>query len=172
MLPKMEPQVVLLQCHAQGGFEVGDVHDILRLCPQSNVLIMAHHPDRNQVYKLLESGAKSFLLQECDQDEILSALKACAKGEKFFCDRVLDVLIQPSESGISGDSFKKNGYQERNLTPREAEILEYIGSGMSTSEIAQTLMLSTHTVHTHRKNIMRKLGVHKTSDLIRKAVRS
>ena len=171
MVPKMEPKVVLLDYRPDGGFQVEDVHAVRHLGPQANVLILAHFPDRQQVYQLLESGAKSFLLQECDRDEIISALRACAKGDKFFCDRILDVLIEPLDTQAARPSTARASSSAMPvLTQREKEILYHIGQGKTTQQIAETLMLSTHTVHTHRKNIMRKTGVHKTADLIRYAM--
>ena len=109
--------------------------------------------------KLLESGINGCVTRSCSEDEIINAIFSIAKGEKFFCNKVVDVILN------------KHLYQKEEdcaatvLSGREAEVTGLIASGLTNKEIATELFLSSHTIHTHRKNIMRKLKLKSVSEL-------
>lgn len=168
IVPKMEPDLLVVDLGSQSVFAQRDIAEAVRLWPPMHMLALIDDPQRADVYEGLRQGVKSFLLYACDRDEIVSALRTTAKGDKFFCTQVLDTLLDPSHP--EGEAAEPTVVSTDSLTQREGEILTLIGQGHSTQQISQLLMLSRHTVQTHRKNIMRKLGLQTTARLIRFAV--
>ena len=108
---------------------------------------------------VLEKGVEGYLTRECDEDEIIHAIFAIAKGEKFYCNKVMDIILNKQYNP------EDNNCEPTTLTQRETEITALIAKGMTNKSIAEQLHLSPHTVHTHRKNILRKLGINSVSEL-------
>lgn len=168
ILPEAQADLVIFDYHAPNDtFSIEDVKEISSISPETNTLIISSWLDKKIVMKVLEYGAKGFLLKECDQTEILGAIHAINKNEKFFCGRVLDIILErhdiPTEE-------PREECDPTNLTQRETEIVRLMAEGISTNDIAEELSLSVHTIYTHRKNIMRKLGVKTASEVILYAI--
>ena len=162
---RLRPQLVILDYNSPGSFETVDIRNISTHSPQTNVLVISSDLKKDQVFQALEYGAKGFLLKECDQTEILGAIHALAKNDKFFCGKVLDIILERRLSPNLVDACEPTF-----LTERETEIVKLMAEGVSTQEIADQLCLSVHTIYTHRKNVMRKLGVTKAADVILYAI--
>ena len=133
--------------------------------PKTNILIISSDENRDTIHFILENGVNSFLTKDCDETEIRNAIYATAKGEKFFCGKILDIIFEKHYSKDNGESCEPT-----ELTTRELEIVKLIIEGHSTKEIADQLCLSHHTIYTHKKNVMKKLGIKSTSELILYAV--
>jgi len=158
-----QPRVVILDYHQPGNFSTDTVNRIKENSPKTNVLIISSDTDKGRIDAVLENGVNSFLTKCCDDKEILGAINATAKGEKYFCNNVLNYLLEKS--------FPKEGdCSPTPLSPRELEIVKHVAQGKIAKEIASELHLSTHTVYTHRKNIMKKLGFGSVSELVLYAV--
>ncbi len=123
-------------------------------------LFQAEYKKEN-VLKIINSGALGWLTKECEKNEILAALESMARGERFICNKILDVILE-----------KKHGETnaENDLTDREVEIIKLIAERYSNQEIAEKLFISIHTVYTHRKNIMKKLQLKSPVELILYAI--
>jgi len=159
-------QVVILDYNQPERFSRATVEDIKRSFPKTNILIISADNNKENIYGILELGVNSFLTKACGEEEIIDAIKATARGEKFFCTKVLDYLLEKSFSRNNGDA----PCSPTPLTPREVEIVQLIARGLIAKEIAGKLNLSTHTVYTHRKNIMKKLQLNTASELVLYAV--
>ncbi|MEL7340089.1 MAG: response regulator transcription factor [Bacteroidota bacterium] len=160
---KLEPDVVIIDYRAGKAFSTESVHDLIERSPNTNVLVISSDLERRQVLSVLEFGVLGFLLKECDEAEILGAIKSVASGEKFFCSKVLDILLDRSMNPAVADC------EPTRLTQREIEVVKQMAEGVPAQEIADRLELSVHTIYTHRKNIMRKLGATSASEVIRYA---
>ena len=157
------PNVLVLD-HAQAGhFSPNTIQKVKSACSSTNVLIISGDEDRKTIYEVLESGVNSFLSKQCGKKEIVDAVLATAKSEKFYCTNVLNYLLEKSFP-------KETECKPLPLSTREVEIVQLISSGLIAKEIAGKLNLSTHTIYTHRKNIMKKLGIGSTSELVLYAV--
>lgn len=161
LLEHKKADVVILDYSQPGAFGLETVRMIQNTSPETNVLIISSDNDKSNIFEILEMGIYSFLTKQCDQQEILSAINATAKGEKFFCNKVLDFILEKS--------FPRD--EEANCSPtplslREREIVQLVAEGKIAKEIAYQLNLSTHTIYTHRKNIMKKLALNSTSELV------
>jgi len=160
----LQPDVVLLDYKNSHHFNLEDIKEVKTISPSSKLLIISSDDDKNNIFKVIEYGINSFLTKECSQEEIINAIVATAKNEKFFCNKILDIILAKHLSKEDDDCAPTE------LTVRELEIVGLITEGHSTKDIAEELCLSTHTVYTHRKNVMRKLNVNSASELILYAI--
>jgi DNA-binding NarL/FixJ family response regulator len=162
-LETSRPDVVIMDYHAPGAFTLEDVLYVREHAPESGILVISSDLKREEVLKVLEWGVKGFLLKECDQAEIVSAISSVARQEKFFCGKVLDIILERRTQSAPGSG---EACQPTRLTERETEIVKLMAEGHATQGIAERLSLSVHTIYTHRKNIMRKLGVTTAAEVI------
>ena len=140
-----------------------------QLFPGARFLSISYMPSRFEVTEGLRKGITSFLLTECDMDEIIESIKSTASGEQFFCGKILSQVIQSADEALPPSEYVCDGIK---ISPRESEIIRLVAEGLTNKEIADKLFLSTHTVTTHRKNIMAKLGVNNTAGLVLFAIRN
>lgn len=160
---RSKPAVLIID-HTSEGFSPENIKELLGIFPDLNILAITKVMPKNFISRALESGVKSYLLKECDKVEINEAIYATAKGEQFFCGRIVNDIMNAAEETISVHaSFSCDGVR---ISPREVEIIRLVADGLSNKEIADKLFLSVHTVTTHRKNIMGKLGVNNTAGLV------
>lgn len=111
-----------------------------------------------------ELGIESCLTYSCDKDEIRDALRKLLKNERFYCPKITAKIIE-------GQQLRTHhGCKAVNLTERETEIAKLIAEGNTNKIIAELLCISPHTVHTHRKSLMKKLGVNSAAEVARFAV--
>jgi len=129
----------------------------------TNVLVISAQEEQQVVLRLLKAGVKGFITKACSQSEVLDAVEKVASGKKFFCAAVLDMLVNQGE----GDQEKGH---DKQLSNREIEVLKLIAEGNMTKEIAELLNLSYHTINSHRKNIIKKLGAKSSTELIISAI--
>lgn len=106
-------------------------------------------------------GVHAYLTYDCSQEEIEKALSHLRKDETFFCSKVLAKVLE------FGSAEANNPCAAIQLTQREVEIANYIAEGNTNKQIAEILCISPHTVHSHRKSLMKKLGVSSASDVTR-----
>lgn len=162
-LDKTQAEIVVLDYNQPGRFSTNTIEKIRQRSPLSRLLIISGDEDKKSIYQVLESGVNSFLSKQCGEKEIVDAVEATANNEKFYCTNVLNHLLEKSFP-------KEADCAPTPLSPREIEIVRLVASGLIAKEIAGKLHLSTHTIYTHRKNIMKKLKLGTTSELVLFAV--
>lgn len=156
--------ILIIDYKQPGHFNFSGLQLLKQKYPDCHIMVISADEEKQSIYQVLEMGVHAYLTKSCGEDEVSDALKAVARGEKFYCTRILDILLEKSfakdpETAISTP-----------LSARELEILQLVAKGFVAKEIADTLNLSTHTVYTHRKNILKKLGVSSTSELVLAAI--
>jgi len=147
-------------------FDLKSLNGFLREQSDLKVLIISDVTNEDSIFNVLDKGVQGFLTYTCDDDEIIHAVFAIAKGEKFYCNKVLDLVVNKHLYEKDGDRCAPT-----NLSARESEIAALIAGGQTNKEVANELCLSPHTIHTHRKNIMKKLGVRSASELTMSCLR-
>lgn len=163
-LKKYSPHVLIIDYAFPGNFAIDDIGKIRSAYPDTGILAITNDPLKDDLFRALEYGVNSFLLKQCDRNEIMSAVHATAKHEKFFCGKVLDIILDKQMHDKSAPC------EPTCLTKRETEIVGLIAMGATTKSIASDLHLSAHTVTTHRKNILKKLKVNTTAELVLYAI--
>ena len=165
LLKSTKPDIITIDYEQSDAFSLDDLRFIQEHAPNTKILTISSDDNSDNIFLALRYGVVSFLTKECDQDEILIALIATAKNEKFVCHRVIDIIIGKTMNETSEIDCKPY-----NLSIRELEIIQLTAKGLSAKEIAGKLFLSLHTVYTHKKNIMKKLKLNSSSELILYAI--
>jgi len=156
---KLKPQVVVMDCQLPQMTGLEATRKILLDRPETAVLMLSMHSEDTLVRQALEAGARGYVLKNAFDLDLARAIKEVAAGNS-----VLDPQVK------RGEALK--GERETGLTARELEVLQHIVAGKSNKEIASDLNLSVNTVSVHRANIMDRLGIHKTAELVVYAIRN
>lgn len=142
------------------------VERIVRRNPDAKVVMLSMYDDRVSVEKSLKAGAKGFIVKVSTADEIVDAIEEVAARRFYLCSKVSKYIVQ----GFLGKSSSRKR-DVTGLTPKEKEVLQLIAEGYSSKQIAKSFNLSLNTIHVHRNNIMKKLGIHKQAELVRYAIK-
>ncbi len=162
-LPEHEVDVLLMdiQMPELDGYETAKI--VSEKHPNVKVITLSMHSERIYIERMYEAGVAGYLLKSAGKEEIVKAIEKVYNGETYFSSEVAVAML-------SKPSSKKTSITASSLTRREKEIMELIASGMTNPEIAEKLFLSTDTIKTHRKNMMRKLNVNNTAALVKFAL--
>ncbi|HTO37816.1 MAG TPA: response regulator transcription factor [Brumimicrobium sp.] len=170
LLEKTQVDVIIID-YTQEAFTIDIIPKILSI--QKGVKVIAVTPEQtpNVIIEALKSGVTSYVKKDCDLGEIKDSVKETVLGNRFFCGKILDVIRRAS---IDVEHLDMVNYScaPVSISEREMEIIKYIAEGSTNIEIAELLHLSPHTVNTHRKNVMTKLGVKNTAGIVMYAVKS
>ncbi|MFV2063157.1 MAG: response regulator [Chloroflexota bacterium] len=164
---ELKPDVVLMDIAMPGISGLDATRELSSRHPEIKVLILTMHDRDDYLFEALRAGASGYVLKGADVKELLAGVRAVKRGE---------VYLQPAASkALVADYLRRAARGEDRdrydgLTDREREILRLIAQGLTTPEIAKDLVLSPHTVQSHRDNIMAKLDLHSKAALIRYAV--
>lgn len=170
MTGKVQPDVVLVDLAMPKMNGIEATRQIRERYPNTKVLVLTMHENDEYIYQILKSGAGGYVLKDSSREELSSAIRAVARGEKFFSSRVSEIMVE---------SFVKRREQlpvelssaDIPLTKREKEILSLVAEGLTNQQIADKLFISPRTVDTHRTNIMQKLDLHDVASLVRYAMK-
>jgi DNA-binding NarL/FixJ family response regulator len=162
---------VILIDYTSPGFDIDVIPKILSF--QSAAKFLAITPDQSAqtLVNALRSGVKSYVKKDCELSEIISAVEETGKGNKFFCGQILETIHRASID-VNDIDFESFSCEAVIVSERENEIIVLIAEGMTNAQIAEHLFLSNHTINTHRKNIMAKLGVKNTAGIVMYAVKT
>jgi DNA-binding NarL/FixJ family response regulator len=160
-----KPDLIIID-YTSANYSLDGLQQVIKKYPKAKILAITELQSNEIIAKGLKMGITSHLLKDCDQDEIVEAIYKTAKGEKFMCGKITNAILQ--EKSVNTSEYSCEGM---NISEREMEIITLIAEGYSNKEVADKLFLSTHTITTHRKNIMNKLGVNNTAGLVLFAVR-
>jgi len=164
-LKKEVPDVLIVDHCCDDCFSLKVIKTIKQNNPALNILVISHEKTAEEIKKIIGIGIKNYLLKDCDEQEIIDAIKSCAKGEKYFCGQIIDVLL---EKEISNKDHCETG----SITGREIDIIKELVSGKRPKEIADSLNISYFTVVTHKKNIYKKLGINHSLELAQYAIKT
>ena len=167
-LPTIKADVLILDYDQPGYFTPEVIQQVNVASPKTRILVISADNEKKNIFEVLKDGVHSFLTKECDDEEILNAIRATSKGEKFFCNKILDLLLERSFNDNTEELDED--CSPTPLSEREKDIVRLVANGKIAKEIASELNLSKHTVYTHRKNIMRKLKINSTSQLVLYAI--
>lgn len=162
---KADVYVVDISMPILNGIEAVD--RIVKQDPEAKVVMLSMYDDRVSVEKSLKAGAKGFIVKVSTADEIVGAIEEVSAGRFYLCSKVSKYVVQ----GFLGKTTPRNKRDSSGLTPKEKEVLQLIAEGYSSKDIAKSFNLSLNTIHVHRNNIMKKLGIHKQAELVRFAIK-
>ena len=143
-------EILIIDPYYNNQFCIGDLKKILKE-NSLKILILSNRQSKTEITDAINLGIKNYIFKESGLDEIITAIIATAKSEVFYCEKTMQTLF-----GHPLPPKKVDGAPL--LSYRETEIVQLIADGMANKEIAEKLYLSIHTIKTHRKNIIKKLG--------------
>jgi DNA-binding NarL/FixJ family response regulator len=160
LITKTPPDIIVIDYNQPGFFSIESIKHLIDQHPTIQLLVISSDENKENIYDVINSGVLRFLTKKCDAHEINEAFRAIIRGEKFFCSSIFNFIFEMS--------FSQNSYSSNPLplSARELEIVQLIAKGLIAKEISKKLNLSTHTVYTHRKNIMEKLKLKRSSELV------
>lgn len=164
----LSPHVVLMDVAMPllNGIEAAG--QIRKVNSDIGIIMLTMHADESYVLRALNAGVKGYLLKESAEEDLLRAVKAVSHGKPFFSPAITHTLLEDymrvlKQEGLS-DTFEL-------LTPREKEVLQLLAEGKTNKDVAAILDVSLYTVESHRTNLMQKLNLHNTAEIVLYAVR-
>ena len=133
-----------------------------------SVIILSMHADESYIIRALSAGARAYLLKDATDEDLLPAVRTVAAGKPFFSPAVTGVLVEDYVRQLQTRGLTDSYHL---LTDREKEVLQLLAEGRSNKEVASLLNLGLSTVETHRGNLMQKLNLHNTAEIVLYAVR-
>lgn len=159
-------QVVVMGVNPRSSEDVALMRRVSQLQPRPRVVAVSPECDRGAVLQMMQAGAISFVSMQSGMAELLCAIRAAGAGRAYLCPAAGAVMVD----GLDRSACAPDGRAP--LGEREEQVLCLIADGYSSKEIARNLQIAPSTVEVHRRNIMRKVGLHKVADLTRYAIRN
>lgn len=161
---KQQPDVILMDVSMPEMDGLEAARQIKVRWPNIHVLILTMHRSDEYFFEAIKAGASGYIIKAADTDELVNAVRVVGRGEVFLyptmARKLLEAYLERIENHTSFESL---------LSEREKEIMQMLVDGYSNKEIAEKLVLSLSTVHTHRSNLMRKLGLSSQRELVQYA---
>ena len=132
------------------------------------VIVLSMHADESYIIRALAAGARAYLLKDATDEDLLPAVRAVASGRPFFSPAVTSLLVEDYVRTLQQRGLNDSYHL---LTDREKEVLYLLAEGRSNKEAATLLDLGLSTIETHRANLMQKLNLHNTAEIVLYAVR-
>lgn len=170
LIEKNAPHIVIID-FLSDGFDIETVVEIRRSYPKVMLLAITPLQSGATLTSALRAGIDSYIKKSCDIPEVIDAIEKTSEGTSFYCGKILK-KIRKESIDINDLEVMDFSCDAIGLSKREKEVLGMIAEGHTNTKIAELLFLSAHTVTTHRKNIMHKLGVKNTAGIVMYAVKS
>lgn len=155
---ELKPKVIVMDLSMPELDGVQATKEIVKHLPGTEVLVLSMHSDDNYVRNALDAGAKGYLLKSAIDVDLVGAIRSVSEGKRYI------------GSGLKYVAHQQEDELNR-LTGREKQVLQLIAQGKSNKEIASLLELSVNTVSVHRANLMEKMNIHRTAELVLFAIR-
>jgi two-component system response regulator NreC len=168
IIEETRPDVVLMDVGLPGVSGLELTVRVKRIVPDIRVLVLTMYEREDYLFEALQAGASGYVLKGADIQDLLTAVRTVARGETYVYQSLTGKLVADYLSRIEDGADRKD-YD--GLSKREREVLALIAEGLTTSQIAERLYLSPHTVQTHRDHVMTKLDLHSRVALTKYAIR-
>ena len=169
---KFNPHVTILDISMPSMNGLEAARQIQKRVPDTKILILSVHDSDPLIQRVLESGARGYLLKSDAVRDLVTAVEALLSNKTFYTRRVEQVVLDGYLAKTTGVGDDGRDEDALTLTARQREIVQLLAEGKSSKEVATELEISVKTAETHRANIMRRLECHSVTELVRYAVRN
>jgi len=163
--------VILLNTYEPGDHDIDMIRIIQREHPQIKILIMAMTVQENFILRTLKAGAKGFLSKDADRYELIEAIMTVRNGYDYYSKSISNIILK-KYLDQPGTSAAIRNHPTSSLSEREIEVLKLFAESYTNQEIADKLFVSIRTVESHKNNIMRKINLKTTVDMVKFAIRN
>ena len=170
MVKKLKPDLVLVDISLPDQSGIQLTSEIRSLLPDTRVMIISMHSKIDYIAEAFQAGATGYVVKESASERLMNGLEYVSKGE-YFLDSSVSHEVVKKLMGTPGKEARISDAAYGTLTPREQEVMRLLAEGLSAKEVGGKLFISPKTVENHRSNIMRKLDLHSTVELIRYAAK-
>ena len=170
LLKKIEPDILLMDISLPKMTGIVITEKLSREYPEIKVIMLTANVDDESVFESFKAGALGYLPKNIQYDELIEAIKTVNEGNEYLAKSISDVVLKKYLNRAKVNSFKqlKN---DQELSKRELQVIELFAGGFSYKEIADQLNISSHTVESHKKNILEKLELNSIVDLVKYAIK-
>lgn len=165
LIPETNPHLIIVDISLKSGHGIELIKRVHAKYPKIKMLVASGFQESLYAERALRAGALGYLNKQDSGEKVIEAIQTVLRGERFVSDEITQKLVAQA----LGNRAEMADPIEL-LTDRELEIFRMIGNGQTSGAIASELMLSSHTIDTHRENIKRKLGFKNAAELTRRAV--
>jgi two-component system, NarL family, response regulator NreC len=165
---ELKPDVVVMDIGMRMLNGLDAAAHVIRENDKVAVIMLSMHADESYIRRALDAGARGYLLKDNADDDIERAVRSVIAGRPFFSPAITETLLE-DYMRMMREKKVQDSYDL--LTEREREVLQLLAEGKSNKEVATVLSLSPYTVETHRNNLMQKLALHNTAEIVLYAVR-
>ncbi len=167
------PDIVIMEIALPKTSGIEVAMTLKREYPDIKVIMFSSYTDAESVFNSIQAGVKGFLPKDSSRDQLVEAIRTVHKGMEYMSEKIPNTIvmeyIKMSEKN-KGDRFSES--RGKSLTDREKQILMHIAEGYPNREIGKMLYISARTVETHKNNILRKLELRSTIDLVKFAIKN
>lgn len=162
------PHIIIADIKLNGsmtGIEIAAI--VKKEFPQLKILMLSGNIEDHYVLRAIKAGATGFLSKDCSKDEFIAAINSVYMGKTYFGENISHLII---------DQYVRQSVQniqdaDKPISGREMEIVQWLCNGLTTKEIGEKLFISSRTVESHKNNILQKLGLQNTIELVKYAIR-
>jgi len=167
---KAKPDLMMIDLSLPDMSGIELTRRILEKLPQVKIIIITMHSKVDYIAEAFQAGATGFVIKESAAEGLLKGIDTVLKGD-YFLDSAVSTQVVETLKKLPGKETKINDAHYGTLTAREQEVLRLLAEGLSSKEIAKKLFISPKTVENHRTNLMNKLELHSTIELVRYAAK-
>jgi DNA-binding NarL/FixJ family response regulator len=165
---ELKPDIAILDIAMPSLNGLDATKQIVKVNPDTKVLILTMHDSERLIQHVLNAGARGYLMKTDAGRDLVMAIRALLLGQTYFTQRVAQIVLDT----FTGKKTTTTEGDIQSLTAKEREVVQLLAEGKCSKEAADVLNVSTKTLETHRSNIMRKLGCHSVTDVVRYAIRN
>jgi two-component system response regulator NreC len=160
---KVQPDVAIVDIGMPVLNGVDTAREMRKASPKTAVILLTQHAESQYVAEALRAGVKGYVLKSQAAEDLVHAIHEVCKRSVYLSPKISPAILDAYRS--------KSGASENPLSGRERQVLQLVGEGKSTKDVALQLGISVKTAESHRARLMKKLGIHETAGLVRYAVR-
>jgi len=167
---RLKPDLIIVDISLPDQSGIQLTRDLRRLFSETKILIVSMHSKIDYIAEAFQAGATGYVVKESASERLLQGLKSVVKGDYYLDSSVSHAVVENlMKSPLKAAKITDADYAS--LTPREQEVMRFLAEGLSSKAVAEKLFISPKTVENHRANIMSKLGLHSTIELVRYAAK-